>query len=731
MVCVLFFGMGCTTLYTKSLTKNPDDALRPFLGVELGPLHQLKKSFKDFYIGIDLEYVYPGAPANKAGLQSHDTLIAVNKISISKYNFKGTEDLINFISQQPINSEIELTVLRNQILLNQTEALSFIVKLTGRKYSFGESYADRKDLELNGFHKESDVDFKKLVQQNAIQPEVDALLQRFKSMTEEGDPLRLDALISLQKDPFKIHKYSYWVKDSFDKKSSNPLAETSDFLSRLNHLDPVNIKKQSPKETDLSYFYETYRLSQLELNKAFEDISTTHQENLAHNLQNLLNRFNKYFYLQEDKDKVQREDTIKIIEQIKLIKTQHFVNALSILKQVLSTEYLAHLKIEADSLFKKNNNKTVRIKNNLGDILITGFQNDVHNYTPDDHILLVIDLGGDDTYNDPGYQIIDFAGNDEYNSSQDLFGLGSIMNIRFIIDQNGNDRYTGLTGSFAATLFGISLLIDNSGDDVYRCIDFCFGSAFGGIALLIDSSGNDQYETHQFSQGIGIASGYGILSDLGGDDYYYSKGNATSSYNDPGHFQGWSQGVGLGLRGFISGGLGILYDRSGKDYFESGDFSQGGGYYFGWGLLINSGKEDDIYRASRYSQGFSAHYAAGSFIEEGGNDKYISEHVVGQGMSWDLSVTLFDDFAGNDTYTTCAHCLGTAAQSGITFFVDHQGRDTYLGKNLPYTENVDNSYHSGVSLGFFIDKGHSIDQYESFENNKTILRPKYQILIDE
>ena len=100
-------------------------------------------------------------------------------------------------------------------------------------------------------------------------------------------------------------------------------------------------------------------------------------------------------------------------------------------------------------------------------------------------------------------------------------------------------------------------------------------------------------------------------------------------------------------------------------------------------------------------------------------------------MSWDLGITLFEDFSGNDTYTTCAHCLGTASQSGITFFIDDSGDDIYLGPNLPFSDDVPNDYHSGVSLGFFIDRGQGNDKYEVFKNNSELLRPKYQILIDQ
>lgn len=118
-------------------------------------------------------------------------------------------------------------------------------------------------------------------------------------------------------------------------------------------------------------------------------------------------------------------------------------------------------------------------------------------------------------------------------------------------------------------------------------------------------------------------------------------------------------------------------------------------------------------------------------MEAGGDDKYVSRHAVAEGMSWDLGLTLFEDFAGNDRYQTCPHCLGTAAQSGLTFFIEHQGDDTYTGNFLPYDlEPVPNDYHSGVSFGLFLDKGKGADKYEKFKNDSHFLREKYHLLID-
>ena len=107
----------------------------------------------------------------------------------------------------------------------------------------------------------------------------------------------------------------------------------------------------------------------------------------------------------------------------------------------------------------------------------------------------------------------------------------------------------------------------------------------------------------------------------------------------------------MGLRGIASGGIAFMLDNKGKDRYEAGHFSQGGGYYFGWGILINKGDEDDLYIGSRYNQGFTAHQAAGYFYEQGGNDIYRS-YSVSLGMAWDQSVVVFIDEKGDDKFNT-------------------------------------------------------------------------------
>ncbi len=134
------------------------------------------------------------------------------------------------------------------------------------------------------------------------------------------------------------------------------------------------------------------------------------------------------------------------------------------------------------------------------------------------------------------------------------------------------------------------------------------GSAMFGIAALIDRAGHDTYRSFTLSQGFGGAEGAGALIDGGGDDTYTvdigdlmlgghslyfspqlpGAGNSSMS-------QGAAQ---AGARrtpraAYMAGGLGVLYDKQGKDKYTGSVFAQGVGYWQGLGMLIEGGGDDE------------------------------------------------------------------------------------------------------------------------------------------
>jgi len=356
----------------------------------------------------------------------------------------------------------------------------------------------------------------------------------------------------------------------------------------------------------------------------------------------------------------------------------------------------------------------------FGEIIVAGIGDDQHRELtaaapnqPGRRIAVLIDLGGADFYGGafaasnselPLSLVADLGGNDAYESNGDFAQGCGVLGVGILADISGDDRYGGQLGAQGCSLIGVGLLIDRAGRDEYRAQQLAQGSSLWGAAALFDSAGDDRFDAHLLSQGVGISGGIGAIFDEAGDDTYYAKGRFPSDYGTAGTYNGLSQGFGFGMRGIAAGGIGILYDGAGKDFFEAGDFSQGGGHYFGWGILKNDGRENDTYIGSRYNQGFTAHYALGTFIEVGGNDRYRTHHAVSTGLSMDLSSTWFEDRAGDDQYPTGGFSTGSSAHNSITVWVDRGGHDQYRGTE-EWASPQGNYYHGGTSLSLVFDIG--------------------------
>jgi hypothetical protein len=354
----------------------------------------------------------------------------------------------------------------------------------------------------------------------------------------------------------------------------------------------------------------------------------------------------------------------------------------------------------------------------FGRVLIGGTSR--HWYREQD-AAFILDLGGDDFYTgnnggSTGWTLplavcIDLEGDDAYESTLKSCQGAGCLGIGALLDLEGNDQYLGPEWCQGAGYFGIGWLHDAAGDDVYRGRTFCQAVGLFGLGMLLDQDGDDRYEGDAHVQGVGLARGIGALIDLGGDDTYFAKGVYPTGYGDPGIFDTWSQGCGQGFRTLASGGLGIVADGGGRDRMEAGNFSQGGGYYYGFGIVQALGPENDVYIGSRYNQGFSAHQAIGVFLEEGGDDFYTTRQGVAQGLAWDECVTLFADQGGNDTYQGGgSFSLGAAAHNSFCFFFDRGGRDTYDFAPGPARAGG-NDYHGGTSFALFVDERGGSDVY--------------------
>jgi hypothetical protein len=408
-----------------------------------------------------------------------------------------------------------------------------------------------------------------------------------------------------------------------------------------------------------------------------------------------------------------------------------------------------------------------------GTITISGSGDDEHALAEDEAQLLLLDLGGDDTYVDgaganrdesnPVSVAIDLGGNDAYGYAivpddhdteavlpSDADGRGRSgsyftsdsdvprqgagrLGIGMLLDLGGgNDTYASLRMSQGFGAHGVGVLYDDAGDDTYAAEAGAQGSGVFGYGLLLDGGGSDTYLAWAYSQGFGYVGSVGVLVDReGNDDYRADPGNAfggTTLYGSPQLPGGegnssFCQGAGFGLRGdsyglWLSGGLGLLRDASGDDSYVAGVFSEGTGYWEGTGLL-SDGDGADQYDALYYMQGGSAHFATGLLHDGGGDDRYnqrFDSYYMHSGAGHDYSLGMLIDDSGDDVYGYGGLAVGASNCQGVGVFVDRDGADTYDARST-YSTGLGN--HSGEcasrtshpSIGIFLDSGGDPDTY--------------------
>jgi hypothetical protein len=339
---------------------------------------------------------------------------------------------------------------------------------------------------------------------------------------------------------------------------------------------------------------------------------------------------------------------------------------------------------------------------------------------------LVLDLGGDDLWERAAVAdaedalvsvVLELGGNDRHVSRTPgpAYAAGGVA---LLVDARGRDEYaSGRLGQGSAAL-GCAVLLDLEGDDRYSAQDYAQGYAFAGVGLLLDRAGDDHYEAWAYAQGAGNGNGFSALADGDGDDRYVANGHWPDVYGDsgPGSFHGAAQGYSFGFRDgetLLPGGIAVLADLGdGVDEYESGNFSQGGAYFFGFGLMYDGGG-DDVNRGYRYSQGFGVHQAVGMRWDAGGNDSYQTLCAANCGAAWDEGVGWLLDESGDDRYEVGGLALGGTANTAVAVLVDLGGDDHYGGGGGADSQGGSGSsdYHQKQAIGALLDLGGGKDSY--------------------
>ena len=437
-------------------------------------------------------------------------------------------------------------------------------------------------------------------------------------------------------------------------------------------------------------------------NDAFSALSQAEQRELSALIDGVMKRFGESFYInyvvsgERPVDQMNR----RFFELALKVDFQQLYQAGVLMTQLYDKEMLQAIK----AVVEDSSQSVYTAESAFGRIIVAGSENNQHRHPA----AILIDTGGDEQYlgaNQGGEQAvaitIDMSGNDRYWATRAYSLGGAKMAVSAVIDLGGNDSYIGREFSQAASVLGVGMLIDESGDDRYLARRYGQGTAFMGIAVLKDFEGDDEYHADTYSQGLGGVCAVGFLHDLEGDDRYIAGLEKPSSYGTSGHFQGASQGVGIGFRGYSRGGYGLLVDESGDDSYEVGNFGMGTGYFFGLGMLVDK-EGDDIYNSARYGLAASAHSAVGVVIEGGGDDEYLGNHIAANGAAWDLSFSFFYEGGGDDKYGVYQYGFskGAAAHNGFAVMFDEHGDDEYF---LDSDKVTLNDYHGGDSFAFRFD----------------------------
>jgi hypothetical protein len=229
---------------------------------------------------------------------------------------------------------------------------------------------------------------------------------------------------------------------------------------------------------------------------------------------------------------------------------------------------------------------------------------------------------------------------------------------------------------------------------------------------------------------MGYTKGCGLLVNYEGNDKYIAEDSIIiyPSSQSKEHNSSLAQGFGFGKRAdFLdghswAGGVGVLCDIRGNDYYSAGVFGQGCGYWFAVGMLLD-GEGDDSYNGAWYIQGSGAHFAVGYLDDFSGNDLYNVSINMSLGSGHDFTIGYFNERGGNDIYNVPNLSLGGGNANGIGIFHDHAGDDTYITHGGTILGRV-NPLKMGAReflnvFGVFIDGGGNDKYNEPWAKNST------------
>jgi hypothetical protein len=662
---------------------------------------------------LHVDKVRRRSPAAHAGLRVGDRLLGASGVRL-----KSATQLSLFVQSFAPGDSLTFSVLRAD------QRLDLACRVTDRKqlYAMMVEAGDREPslaTRHQGWLTSSgpaETRAQHLIEQLQAQRVVDTLTAALAvELTRYGADGRLADVNFLLRNPLKTPAAASAISQSFA--AGLPLKDH--LLAVAAHLDLelTYVPPQGPSGSLEELLLAPVEEAAAQVELAFSTLSSAEHIELRAGIEPLLQRFDESILLDEgDSDETEGHmQTVRLAKRVDMVALLQAALSLSPLTENRTADRIrsaaARLQRTTEGLPAAFEGQFLYAEQTPWGWFVVG---DTTANVYGGPAAVILDLGGDDIYlAGPGAAdrasvalVLDLGGNDRYVGNR----LGSLgagrMAVGLLVDRAGDDLYVGDTLTQGAAFCGVGILWDAGGNDTYLAQHSAQGAAYFGAGLLVDRKGDDLFSLGQYGQGFGGAHGIGALLDGDGKDHLAADLKVPSSYGTAGVYSAWSQGVGMGFRGMAPGGLGLLMSAGdGDDTYQAGDFSQGTGYFFGLGILTDTGG-DDRYLGSRYSQGTAAHQALGVLLDDAGNDHYQSNQAASQGAAWDASVAVLMDRSGNDSYAGGDLAQGAAAMNGVGWLYDVAGDDSYQTRS-GQADGGSTQYWGGrgaLNLGLLLDE---------------------------
>lgn len=371
-------------------------------------------------------------------------------------------------------------------------------------------------------------------------------------------------------------------------------------------------------------------------------------------------------------------------------------------------------------------------KLNLGGLVLV-FAGVGSNEHFDRDAVLTIDLGGDDVYRGRhgagvGYAsvLIDLGGDDRYEVP-DLSIGASVLGVGLAVDVSGRDTYDGKSLCFGAGLGGYGVLIDGGGRDQYTATCLAQGFGIQGAGILADSAGHDIYLLASYGQGCASIGGIGVLHDAEGNDVYRAVGSIPRPKINPSFRGCYAQAASASFDGEnlgLASGMGCLTDLGGNDIYVATTRAQGYGESMGLGYLADS-TGDDTYRLEDVGQAFGIRAGIGVLTDEAGDDVYFGGEGQGLGSSTDFGAAWLWDRSGNDLYASTFGRPAVAINGSLAVFFDGEGNDRYQC-SISQTNNLS----SMASVSVFADFNGEDRYQDGLEDGISLVFPGLGVAAD-